>query len=110
MAFKTVGVKEKDKERLKSLSKKLNLKDYEVISKLLDYYERLEMLQHYLGCESIEQVFEVIEEMLPKDRKKLIIAETNKYIDKLRRLEVPEYILNKLADTIYPIILNGGRR
>ena len=105
--FKTIAVKVEDKERIKKLAIMRNLKEYEVISKLLDYYEKLEMFQHYLGCETVEELFQEIEELLPRSKKQLIVAETNKYIDKLRRLEVPEHIINQLSEIVYPFILKG---
>ncbi len=108
--FRTVPVKVEDKDRLKDLSKRLGIKEYEVIKKLLDIYEKLELLQHYLGCESIDDLFEEIESMLPKNKRQLLIAETNKYLDKLRNLGVPEQIATKLSEMIYPLILNGGKR
>ncbi len=110
MSFKTLGVLPEDKKRIKELTKKLNLKEYEVIKILLDYYERLEVLQHYLGCESIERLFHEIERLIPKSKKQLVIAKTNQYIDELDRLGIPTSVLEKLRETIYPIILNGGIR
>ena len=110
MSFKTVGVLPEDKKRLKDLSKKLGLKEYEVVKILLDNYEKLEVLQHYLGCESIEHLFHEIEKMLPKSKKQIIIAKTNRYLDELDKLGIPLHVLEKLRETIYPIILNGGIR
>ena len=106
--FKNVAVKSEDKLRIKELSKRLNLKEYEVITKLLDAYERLEILQHYLGCESIEHLFHEIEEMLPKSRKQLLIAKTNRYLEELEKLGIPVELRDKISMAVFKI-LDGGR-
>ena len=106
MEFKTVAVKEEDKKRIKDLCEKLNLKEYKVISKLLDYYEKLEELKYYLGCSSIEHLFHLLEEKLPKSKKQLAVIKTNQYIEDLRRLNIPKHVSDKLSNTIYKIIFD----
>jgi hypothetical protein len=103
-------VRVEDAKTLQDLKDRLKCDHiYEVVSKLIQYYERLEILQHYLGCESIEHLFHEIEEMLPKSKKQLLVAKTNRYLDELRRLDVPQPVLNKLSETIFNVIMNGGR-
>ncbi len=63
-----------------------------------------------MGCESIDQLFEELEQLIPKSKKQLIVAKTNKYLEELKKLDVPRPILDKLSDMIYPVILNGGVR
>jgi len=108
--FKSIKIREEDYYTLKRLKKDFNCEFYEVISKLIRIYEKLEVLQHYLGCESIDQLFEELEQLIPKSKKQLIVAKTNQYIDELKRLDIPLPVLERLKEVIYPIILNGGVR
>lgn len=107
--YKWIGVKEEDWKRLKDISDRKGLKLYETVSMLIKCYERLEMLQHYLGCESIEDLFREIEEMLPKSKKQLIIAKTNRYLDELSNLGIPMELRDKLSMAIFKV-LNGEVR
>ena len=61
--FKTIQVHEEDKERIKRLKEKLGKKEYEVIKMLLNYYERLETVCHYLNT-TPEHFFYIVSERI----------------------------------------------
>ena len=106
--YKSIKIKKEDYYTLRKLKDQFNCEFYEVVSKLIRIYDKLEVLQHYLGCESIDQLFEELEQLIPKSKKQLIVAKTNRYLEELEKLDVPKPILDKLSDMIYPVILNGG--
>ncbi|RLI81513.1 hypothetical protein DRP04_06000, partial [Archaeoglobales archaeon] len=59
--FKSIKIREEEYHILKKLKKEFNCEFYEVVSKLIKIYERLELLQHYLGCDSIDALFDELE-------------------------------------------------
>lgn len=104
---KSVRLREKDIRVLGELKDRLDCRYiYQVVSKLIEYYERLEYLKHRLGCESIEHLFYILDEKLPKTKKQVVVSKTNQYIEDLRRLDIPRHVLDKLSDTIYKIIFD----
>ena len=108
--YKSIKIKKEDYYTLRKLKDQFNCEFYEVVSKLIRIYEKLEVPQHYLGCESIDQLFEELEQLIPKSKKQLIVAKTNQYLDELEKLDIPLPVLERLREVIYPIILNGGVR
>jgi len=108
--YTSIKIRKNDAETLKRIKQTLKCKHlYDVISELIKIYERLEMLQHYLGCETVQQLFYEIEEQLPKSKKQLIIAKTNKYLDELKKIGVSPILLDRLMEAISSIIFKEGR-
>ena len=54
--------------KLVDISKTLNCRHlYETVSKLVEVYEKVEVIQHLLGAEDIDETFQMISEFLPND-------------------------------------------
>jgi len=83
--FRTIPVLDEDKERIKRLKEKLGKKEYEVITMLLDVYEKIDTICMYLGC-SFDEFYYKISENLPKMKGRRIISKLNeiqKYLENL---------------------------
>lgn len=103
---KTIKISPDLYSKLLDISRTLNCRHlYETIGKLVEVYEKVEVIQHILGAEDIDETFQMISEFLPKSQMQRRIAEANRFLDKLRQLGVPRSELNVISETIFKVIV-----
>ena len=107
--FKTIPVLDEDKERIKRLKEKLGIKEYEVITTLLDVYEKIDAICMYLGC-SFDEFYYRISENLPQMKGRKIISELNKIHKYLMDLNDEGLLTPKEVDGVWNTILRAIER
>ena len=103
---KTVKLPQDLYSKLVDISKTLNCRHlYEAIDKLVEVYEKVEVIQHLLRAEDIDETFQMISEFLPKTQMQQRIAEANRFLDKLEQLGVPRSELDVISENIFKVIV-----